>query len=43
MKYTHSKIGKYGYRWQPVEGYRRKDGAKIPPRMKKVFFKWKEH
>ena len=43
MKHQHSKIGKYGIRWQPVEGYRRKNGKKVPPHFKKVEFKWKEN
>ena len=38
-----SKIGEYGYRWIPVEGYKGKNGKKIPPHMKKVRFKWKEN
>ncbi|MDG6217993.1 MAG: hypothetical protein QCI00_00940 [Candidatus Thermoplasmatota archaeon] len=38
-----SKIGKYGYRWIPVEGYVEKNGKEIPPHMKKVKFKWKEN
>ena len=37
-----SKIGEYGIRWKPVDGYRRKDGIKVPPHMKKVVFKWKD-
>jgi hypothetical protein len=41
MKYYKSKIGKYGVRWQPVEGYKRKDGTEIPPHMKKVVYRWK--
>lgn len=43
MKHKHSKIGKYGIRWESVEGYRTKDGKKIPPYMKKVKFKWKNN
>ena len=43
MKHHHSKIGKYGIRWQPVEGYKRKDGKQVPPHLKKVEFKWKEN
>ncbi len=43
MKHRHSKIGKYGIRWQPVEGYKRKDGKQVPPHLKKVEFKWKEN
>jgi hypothetical protein len=30
MKHQHSKIGKYGLRWKPVEGYKTKKGKKIP-------------
>ena len=37
-----SKIGEYGYRWIPVEGYRQKDGKRVLPHLKKVRFKWKE-
>ena len=43
MKHKYSKIGEYGIRWEPVEGYKTKDGRKIPPRMKKVEFKWKHY
>jgi hypothetical protein len=43
MRHYNSKIGKYGIRWQPVESYKRKDGKKVPPHMKKVEFKWKEN
>ena len=43
MRYHHSKIGKYGIRWQPVEGYKRKDGKKVTSYMKKVEFIWKEN
>jgi hypothetical protein len=41
MKYHKSKIGEYGIRWKPVEGYKRKDGTTIAPHMKKEHFKWK--
>ena len=43
MKHKYSKIGEYGIRWEPVAGYKTKDGGKIPPRMKKVEFKWKQY
>jgi hypothetical protein len=42
MKHYKSKIGKYGVRWEPVEGYRRKDGAKILPHYKKTKYPWKK-
>jgi hypothetical protein len=38
-----SKIGKYGYRWIPVEGYKQKNGKKIKPHLKKVKFQWNEN
>jgi len=41
MKRDKSKIGEYGYKWEPVEGYKRKDGAIIPPHYKKVKYPWK--
>jgi hypothetical protein len=41
MKHKHSKIGEYGIKWEQVEGYKTKDGKKIPPHYKKVEFKWK--
>ena len=41
MKYYRSKIGEYGIRWKPVEGYKRKDGVKVYPYMKKEVFYWK--
>ncbi|MFH1101957.1 MAG: hypothetical protein V1726_07990 [Methanobacteriota archaeon] len=43
MKHYKSKIGEYGIRWKAVEGYRRKDGARIPPHMKKEVFRWKRY
>jgi len=43
MKHRQSKIGKYGIKWKPVEGYIAKDGKKIPPHYKKVEFKWKKY
>jgi hypothetical protein len=43
MKHKYSKIGEYGIRWKPVEGYKKKSGKKIPPHMKKVEFKWKNN
>ena len=36
MKHKHSIIGEYGIKWEPVEGYKTKDGKKIPPHYKKV-------
>ena len=41
MKRYKSKIGEYGVRWEPVEGYKRKDGVKVPPHYKKVVYPWK--
>ena len=43
MKPKGSKIGEYGIRWQPVEGYINKNGKKVPPHLKKVKFKWKKY
>ena len=43
MKYKNSKIGEYGVRWKPVEGYKNKNGKKVPPHFKKVQFKWKKY
>jgi hypothetical protein len=43
MKHKHSKIGYYGIRWEPVEGYKTKDGRNIPPHYKKIEFKWKNN
>jgi len=43
MKPYKSKIGEYGVRWKPVEGYKRKDGTKVPPHWKKETFKWKNN
>ena len=43
MKHKHSKIGEYGIKWEPVEGYKEKDGKIVPPHMKKVEFKWKNN
>lgn len=43
MKHKKSKIGKWGIRLKQVEGYRTKDGKKIPPHWKKVEFKWKDN
>ena len=42
MKHKHSKIGEYGIKWESVEGYKTKEGKKIPPHYKKVEFKWKQ-
>jgi hypothetical protein len=43
MEEEKSKIGEYGFRWIPVEGYKTKKGKKILPHMKKVKFTWKEN
>ena len=43
MRKQKSKIGEYRIRWKPVEGYRTKNGKKIPPHYKKVEFKWKHN
>jgi hypothetical protein len=43
MKHKSSKIGEYGIKWKPVEGYMTKKGKRIPPRWKKTEFKWKEY
>lgn len=43
MKHKNSKIGKYGIKWEPVEGYTTKGGKKIPPHYKKAEFKWKQN
>lgn len=39
MKYKNSKIGAYGLKWEPVEGYKTKDNKKIPLHYKKVEYK----
>jgi len=43
MKHKHSKIGEYGIKWEPVEGYKTKKGKRVPPHYKKVEFKWSEN
>jgi hypothetical protein len=43
MKHQKSKIGEYGIRLIPIEGYLRKDGKKIPPHYKKIKFNWKNN
>jgi hypothetical protein len=43
FKPSKSKIGEYGIRYKPVEGYKRKDGVKVPPTWKKEVFYWKRH
>jgi len=43
MKHKYSKIGEYGIKWEPVEGYKTKNGKEIPPHYKKVEFKWKHN
>jgi hypothetical protein len=40
MRHKNSKIGHYGITLKQVEGYKTKDGKKIPPHYKKVEFKW---
>jgi len=40
VKHKNSKIGEYGIRWEPVEGYETKDGIIIPPHYRKVEFEW---
>ena len=40
MTYTKSEIGNHGIYYKPVEGYKRKDGKKVPPHYKKTVFKW---
>lgn len=42
MRHKNSKIGRYGIKWEPVEGYKTRYGKIIPPHMKKVEFKWDE-
>jgi hypothetical protein len=43
MKHKYSKIGEYGIRWKPIEGYKKKSGKKVPPHMKKMEFKWRNN
>jgi len=43
MKHKHSKIGEYGIKLEPVEGYKTKDGKKVLPHWKKTEFKWKSY
>jgi len=38
-----SKIGEYGFRLVPVEGYKSKNGKKVLPHWKKVKFEWKHN
>ena len=40
MKYKHSKIGEYGIRLEPIEGYKTKNGKKVLPHYKKRKFNW---
>lgn len=42
MKYYKSKIGEYAFRYEPVNGYKRKDGVIIPPHYKIVKYHWKK-
>ena len=43
MKHKQSKIGLYGIRWEPVEGYITKNGKIVPPHYKKVEYSWKHN
>jgi len=43
MKHKNSKIGFYGITFKQVNGYKTKNGKKIPPHLKKVEFKWKSN
>ena len=43
MKHKNSKIGEYGIKWEPVEGYTKRDGRKVPSYLKKVEFRWKNN
>lgn len=43
MKHRNSKIGKYGIRYKPVEGYKTKDGRYVPPHYVKIEFKWNDN
>jgi len=43
LKHKNSKIGKYGIRYEPVEGYKTKDGRIVPPHYKKVEFYWTDN
>jgi len=43
MKHKKSKIGQWGIRWKPVDGYTTKSGKKVPPQWKKEEFKWKDN
>jgi len=43
MKMIRSKIGEYGFRLVPVEGYKSKNGKKVLPHWKKVKFEWKHN
>jgi hypothetical protein len=43
MRHRESKIGEYGIKLEPVDGYRTKGGKKVAPHYKKVEFKWKNY
>jgi hypothetical protein len=43
MRHKNSKIGEYGIKYEPVEGYKKKNGKKILPHYKKVEFKWNKN
>ena len=34
MKHKNSKIGEYGITWRKIEGYKHKNGKKVPPHLK---------
>jgi hypothetical protein len=40
MKHNNSRIGKHGIRWIAIEEYKKKNGKKVQPHMKKSEFKW---
>ena len=42
MKHYKSKIGEYGVRYKPVEGYKRKDGTTVAPYLRKEYYRWKK-
>jgi len=43
MRQKNSKIGKYGFKWEAVEGYKTKNGKRVPPHYKKVEFQWNQN
>lgn len=40
MKHKFSKIGEYGIKFEPVNGYVNKNGKKVHPYMRRVEFRW---